>query len=235
MRRQLFIDRTGAVEGFTIVEQMIGKAHEGITPELLRNLWDIIAKWGARSTKGMGLTSPNENGFSIEAFHFSHRNDGGGDGFSIAPSRRSDIMLVNNSCMFSLKNGMQVMWDLTLDPSDVLLEIAAMDDLAEANSLKRDGERVAREDEIFQELISQEVQGGGLCIGLVFSTLPSMEDVNEAFSAQEEPIKDLLKRNNFLNDAGYAPHLVCDSPTLTQVDDGKYVILMHYRIDPSLN
>jgi hypothetical protein len=127
--------------GFVIKDATIGQIPEGLTPDIIRDLFEIGLKFGH-------LCESNKIGFkaSLEplslVMQFVNAKDngfGGTDGFVI---NIAGTGIVHRPSLINLQNGLSMMWSQDIDVSMVPEFIKKVDIYAENNGNKVNGQRV---------------------------------------------------------------------------------------------
>lgn len=137
--REAFLKLGEDRAGFEIVSTRMGSLPDGLTQELLWELWDIGAKFGQPTMKGLVFF---QSPILMELYHFSDRDTGGIDGFAVFGVKEKGVLpVMGMSVLLELKNGMAVMWDSKIVVREVLEIIPRIDEHAEECGHYRDGVR----------------------------------------------------------------------------------------------
>ena len=126
-------------DGFKIIpESAIMGLPDGVSGEMLWNLWDIGSKFGQGSGKGLGFKSTP---LVLELNDFRNNGMGGSAGLTVAKARDTGIM-DEGVFIFELENGVRVIWDKGLSVESVNASIVEIDEFAMAADLMKDGMRI---------------------------------------------------------------------------------------------
>lgn len=123
------------LDGFKVVE---GQAPDGLSPQILWDLWDISVKFGNVFENGVSFRTLE---LAVDIYDYRGNNRGGTLGFTIAKNRSSGLMSEGVQ-MFDLQNGMNVMWDMGHTIADIQGFIKEIDDFAIKNGMKVEGQRI---------------------------------------------------------------------------------------------
>lgn len=130
MNKESFLEVGKEINGFEILEAENGP--EGLTGQLLWDLWDIGVKFGSFFEKGIGFKAPP---LVMELYDFRDNGINGSLGFIIGKCRPS-YSTDEGVSFIELKNGIQVIWDNGFTVDDVHDIVKKIDIFALSQGIK---------------------------------------------------------------------------------------------------
>ncbi len=136
------------ISGFEVTNSSSDTAPEGLTGELLYNLFDIGLKFSTDMSARGGVVfkvflDNTDIGIVMELFESSKNEKIGRDTFLIAMIRGSGIQIIEGDpIILELENGIGVVWDSELEVHDLEALVETIDEFAKKNLQIRKGERL---------------------------------------------------------------------------------------------
>ncbi len=133
--------------GFEIKNIIMGNpVPEGMTSEILWNIWDIGLKFGQQIPKGLGFKMTfGEISLLIELYGFRGNDVGGKDGFVVSRLNGTKFSTVESPIYVELSNNLNLMWSKKITSYDALRCIEEIDRIAIKNGDMKDGIRIMRQ------------------------------------------------------------------------------------------